>query len=151
MFDVAFSELIVIGVVGLIVIGPEKLPKVARTLGMLAGRMQRYVSDVKTDIERQMQYEDLQKIQQEISQSFIETKAEVESVGQTITGEVAALEKSVESLVEKVTVAPTATDVEPVAEQAKPLSATASQSTEELPALLTPSDVKESSPQKNQQ
>jgi sec-independent protein translocase protein TatB len=66
LFDVAFSELIVIAIVALIVIGPERLPKVARTLGALVGRMQRYVGHVKADIERQMQFEDLQKLQQEI-------------------------------------------------------------------------------------
>jgi sec-independent protein translocase protein TatB len=68
LFDVAFSELIVIAIVALIVIGPERLPKVARTLGALVGRMQRYVGHVKADIERQMQFEDLQKLQQEIKQ-----------------------------------------------------------------------------------
>jgi sec-independent protein translocase protein TatB len=68
LFDVAFSELIVIAIVALIVIGPERLPKVARTLGALVGRMQRYVGHVKSDIERQMQFEDLQKLQQEIKQ-----------------------------------------------------------------------------------
>ena len=52
MFDIGFSELMVIGVVALLVIGPEKLPKVARTLGHLLGRAQRYVNDVKSDINR---------------------------------------------------------------------------------------------------
>ena len=47
MFDVSLTELMVIGVVALIVIGPERLPKVARTAGILLGRLQRYVSDVK--------------------------------------------------------------------------------------------------------
>jgi sec-independent protein translocase protein TatB len=55
MFDIGFSELLVIGLVALIVIGPERLPRVARTLGHLAGRLQRYVSDVKSDINRSMQ------------------------------------------------------------------------------------------------
>jgi len=68
MFDVAFSELVVIGIVALIVIGPEKLPKVARTLGLLAGRVQRYVASVKSDIEREIQFEDLKKIQEDIRQ-----------------------------------------------------------------------------------
>ncbi|HEY9572248.1 MAG TPA: Sec-independent protein translocase protein TatB, partial [Pusillimonas sp.] len=49
MFDVSFSELMLIGVIALIVIGPERLPKVARTIGHLVGRAQRYVGDVKTD------------------------------------------------------------------------------------------------------
>ena len=63
MFDIGFSELFVIAVVALIVIGPERLPKVARTLGHLFGRMQRYVNDVKADISREMELEDLRKIQ----------------------------------------------------------------------------------------
>src|SRR5215510_11285056 len=57
MFDIGFSELLVIAVVALIVIGPERLPKVARTLGHLFGRMQRYVNDVKADIAREMELE----------------------------------------------------------------------------------------------
>jgi len=98
VFDVAFSELIVIAIVALLVIGPEKLPKVARTLGLLAGRMQRYVADVKSDIEREMQFEDLQKIQQEIRQGVMQAKSEVQKTGNTITHEVAALEKNFDSL-----------------------------------------------------
>ena len=62
MFDIGFSELIVIAVVALIVIGPERLPKVARTLGHLLGRAQRYVSDVKSDINREIQLDELKKL-----------------------------------------------------------------------------------------
>src|SRR5687768_10252003 len=64
MFDIGFSELMVIAVVALIVIGPERLPKVARTLGHLIGRMQRYVNDVKADISREMELDELKKLQQ---------------------------------------------------------------------------------------
>ena len=63
MFDFGFSELIVIGIVLLVVVGPERLPKVARTAGHLLGRVQRYVSDVKSDIQREMQLEELKKLQ----------------------------------------------------------------------------------------
>jgi sec-independent protein translocase protein TatB len=73
MFDIGFSELMVIGVVALIVIGPERLPKVARTAGILFGRMQRYVNDVKADISREMQLEELKKLQasmQEAARDF---------------------------------------------------------------------------------
>jgi sec-independent protein translocase protein TatB len=63
MFDVGFSEIVVIGVVALIVVGPERLPKVARTVGHLLGRMQRYVNDVKADISREMELDDLRKLQ----------------------------------------------------------------------------------------
>jgi len=63
MFDIGFSELMVIAIVALIVIGPERLPKDARTLGHLFGRMQRYVNDVKADISREMELEELKKLQ----------------------------------------------------------------------------------------
>lgn len=66
MFDVSFSELFVIGIVALLVIGPEKLPKVARTVGAFMGRMQRYVGQVKEEVNREMRFEELQKLQQEI-------------------------------------------------------------------------------------
>jgi sec-independent protein translocase protein TatB len=66
MFDVGFSELVLIAVVALIVLGPERLPKVARTAGALIGRMQRYVANVKSEVEREMQFEDLKKLQQQI-------------------------------------------------------------------------------------
>ena len=62
MFDIGFSELLVIGLVALIVIGPEKLPRVARTLGHLAGRLQRYVADVKADINREIELDELRKM-----------------------------------------------------------------------------------------
>lgn len=86
MFDVAFSELVVIAIVALIVIGPEKLPKVARTLGSLAGRLQRYVANVKSDIEREIQFEDLQKLQQEIKNGVAsEVKVVENSIGGVLT------------------------------------------------------------------
>lgn len=69
MFDFGFSELLLIGIVALVVIGPERLPKVARTAGHLFGRMQRYVADVKADINREMQLDELKKMQEEMHAS----------------------------------------------------------------------------------
>jgi sec-independent protein translocase protein TatB len=66
MFDIGFSEIVVIAVVALIVLGPERLPKAARTMGHLFGRLQRYVNDVKSDINREMELEELKKLQQEV-------------------------------------------------------------------------------------
>lgn len=59
MFDVSFSELMVIGVIALIVIGPERLPKVARTIGHLLGRAQRYVNEVKSDIQKEIDLKEI--------------------------------------------------------------------------------------------
>lgn len=69
MFDIGFSELFLIGIVALVVIGPERLPKVARTAGHLFGRMQRYVADVKADINREIHAEELKKLQEEMRAS----------------------------------------------------------------------------------
>lgn len=80
MFDIGFSELLVIGVVALIVIGPEKLPRVARTIGHLVGRMQRYVADVKADINKEIELEELRKMRDEMQKaaSDIETSVTAE-------------------------------------------------------------------------
>ncbi len=75
MFDVSFSELLVIALVALIVIGPEKLPKVARTLGALVGRMQRYLAEVKEEVNREARFEELQQLQHEIKQGSHKAKA----------------------------------------------------------------------------
>jgi sec-independent protein translocase protein TatB len=77
MFDVSFSEILVIALVALIVIGPEKLPKVARTLGLLTGRMQRYVSSVKADIDRELRMEDLRKMEEEAKHSILNLQSDV--------------------------------------------------------------------------
>ena len=66
MLDIGFSELVVIGVVALIVIGPERLPRVARTAGHLLGRFQRYVAEVKADINREMELAELKKLQSSV-------------------------------------------------------------------------------------
>lgn len=84
MFDVGFSELLVICVVALIVIGPEKLPQVARTLGALAGRMQRYLAQIKEEINREDRFNELQKLQQEIQATVAEKPAPEPSPDQTI-------------------------------------------------------------------
>ncbi len=111
MLDIAFSEMVVIGLVALVVIGPEKLPKVARTVGILLGRAQKYVTDIKSDINRQIQFEELKALQEQmasqaralensvkkemleteaaLTQSAASLKASVEKTGQEI-GETAA-------------------------------------------------------------
>ena len=66
MFDIGFSELVVIGVVALVVLGPERLPKVARTAGHLFGRLQRYVATVKADLNREIDMSELAKVKQEV-------------------------------------------------------------------------------------
>jgi sec-independent protein translocase protein TatB len=79
MFDIGFSELLVIGVVALIVIGPEKLPRVARTVGHLVGRMQRYVNDVKADINREIELEELRKMRDSMQKAASEMHTAVDT------------------------------------------------------------------------
>jgi len=79
MFDIGFSELLVIGVVALIVIGPERLPRVARTIGHLMGRMQRYVADVKADIDREVELEELRKMRDSVQQAATNIETSVQS------------------------------------------------------------------------
>jgi sec-independent protein translocase protein TatB len=112
MLDIGFSELVVIGVVALIVIGPERLPRVARTAGHLLGRFQRYVADVKADINREMELSDLKKLQtsvedaarsiqqsvktgvEDAAKEFQEAQAAVENTGAELRNTGAALEKT---------------------------------------------------------
>ena len=66
MIDLGISKLALIGAVALIVIGPEKLPRVARTVGTLLGKAQRYVSDVKAEVNRSMDLEELKKMKETV-------------------------------------------------------------------------------------
>ncbi len=105
MFDIGFSELMVIGIVALIVIGPERLPRVARTVGHLLGRAQRYVNDVKSDINREMQLDELKKLQSQVTDSartledsvrkeFDSARSAVEAPLSEAVGEIEALGQS---------------------------------------------------------
>src|SRR4030066_1242375 len=78
MFDIGFPELIVIGVVALIVIGPERLPKVARTAGHLYGRLQRYVSSVKSDISHDIRLDEIRRAGQSFKESVESAASGVE-------------------------------------------------------------------------
>lgn len=66
MIDLGISKIALIGAVALVVIGPEKLPRVARTVGTLLGKAQRYVSDVKAEVNRAMEMEELKKMRETV-------------------------------------------------------------------------------------
>lgn len=93
MFDIGFSELAVIAVVALIVLGPERLPRAARTMGHLFGRLQRYVNDVKADISREMELEELRKLQQQVQGAAREIETSVSSAVREIETGARAIEK----------------------------------------------------------
>jgi sec-independent protein translocase protein TatB len=103
MFDIGVSELFVIGVVALIVIGPERLPRVAKTVGHLFGRMQRYVADVKADINREIELDELRKFKasiQDAAQSFEQSVSnQVNFIESEVKQAGAELEKQAEEAV----------------------------------------------------
>jgi sec-independent protein translocase protein TatB len=83
MIDLGISKLALVGVVALIVIGPEKLPRVARTLGQWVGKAQRYVADVKAEVNRSMDLEELKKMKEGVESAA----RDVEQSVQTTTAE----------------------------------------------------------------
>ena len=91
MIDLGLSKLAIIGVVALIVIGPEKLPKVARMAGTLYGRAQRYLSDVKSEVSREIELDELRNLHKEVHESAASFKDEVEQSMASHVDEVEAL------------------------------------------------------------
>lgn len=80
MFEVGFSEIIVIAVVALIVIGPDKLPKLARTYGLLYGRVQRYVSGIKQDMAREVALDQMKQATADAQKKLLEFQAKMIAV-----------------------------------------------------------------------
>lgn len=98
MFDIGFSELMLIGVVALIVIGPERLPKLARTAGAWLGRLNRYVSDVKSDIDREMRMEELRNLQNEMKASAQKYELMAEQTSSEVKREVGEVDKVIQAM-----------------------------------------------------
>lgn len=96
MFDIGFSELVVIGVVALVVLGPERLPKVARTAGHLFGRLQRYVATVKADLNREMEMSELSKVKQEVQEAARAFEQSTQQTAQAVETEARTLSESFE-------------------------------------------------------
>ena len=85
MIDLGLTKLAVIGVIALIVIGPEKLPKVARMAGTLYGRAQRYLNEVKSEVSREIELEELKNLQKEVQDAAHSIKSDVEnSISQNV-------------------------------------------------------------------
>lgn len=79
MIDIGFSKIALIGAVALIVIGPEKLPRVARTVGMLLGKAQRYVADVKAEVNRSMELDELRKMKDTVETAARDVHSSVQT------------------------------------------------------------------------
>ena len=87
MFELSFGKMMIIAVVALIVLGPEKLPKVARTLGHLLGRARSYANQVKQDIDREMQMDELKKLQQAAQDAAKSFETTVNEAGRSVEQE----------------------------------------------------------------
>lgn len=90
MFDVSFAELIVIGIVALVVIGPERLPAVARTVGYFLGRARRYVDQVKHDLHEEMELDNLKKLKDSIHET-------VDSFENSIHSEISKIQEATDT------------------------------------------------------
>lgn len=96
MFDIGFWELAIIGVVTLIVVGPERMPALARTAGKWFGRLSRFITSVKSDIDRELKAEEMKKVMEKHTQSaglheiIEETKADMADIKQSTDEVVAA-------------------------------------------------------------
>lgn len=120
MFDIGFSEIALIAVVALVVIGPERLPRVARMAGRMLGQLQRYVNSVKADIDREIQLEELKTIQGEINtaaksleSSLRDGVASVEQQAREVEGTFTATDAELNARV-KESAASSAPDVAPL-------------------------------------
>jgi sec-independent protein translocase protein TatB len=139
MFDIGFGEIFVIAVVALVVIGPERLPQVARTLGHLFGRMQRYVNEVKADISREMEFDELRKLQSSVEEA-------ARSIEQSVHKEISATESQLNTITASATeLAPTPPAAEalpppPAVEPAPPLLPAAAPASPQLELGLDTSD-----------
>jgi sec-independent protein translocase protein TatB len=99
MFGIGFSELLLISIVALIVIGPERLPKVARTVGAWVGRLNRYAAQIKADIDREMHLDELRNVQQSMKDSVQKYEIMTEETAQQVKQESGELKKAVQEAV----------------------------------------------------
>lgn len=97
MIDIGLSKMALIGAVALIVIGPEKLPRVARTVGTLLGKAQRYVADVKAEVNRSMELDELKKMKDQVEGAARDVEQSIQTQASSFEKEWAEVTSSGES------------------------------------------------------
>ena len=112
MFDMGFTELLLIGIVGLIVIGPERLPGVARTAGKYFGKLRRFMSNVKADVENELRTDELRDILKKQQEELQSLKNVVDDVGKDVDSSVSEMEKSIDEAVSEANAEQTPTETE---------------------------------------
>ncbi|BDW10042.1 sec-independent protein translocase protein TatB [Polynucleobacter sp. SHI8] len=103
MFDIGLSKIALISVVALVVLGPERLPRVARTAGNLFGRAQRYMSEVKQEVSRQMEQEELKKMKDAATEAFNSARNDFKDLDQVISSQVAEVNSTMNEISSSVT------------------------------------------------
>jgi len=139
MFDISFGELMIIGVVALIVIGPQRLPGVARTLGHLVGRAQRYVNEVKRDIQKEIDLDELNKVKTQMETAARSVQSTVQDAATSFTKPVedsqAAVQDAAQSIQDSVKLD---TPLASAASTAAPVEATQTATASSAPAPTQP-------------
>ncbi len=97
MFDIGFWEMVMIGLVSLLVIGPERLPKVARTVGGWVGKAQRYVQTVKSDIQREFDADDLMRMMEEQKKTIEQLQSNIQQNASSIAHETQKIAQSIDN------------------------------------------------------
>jgi sec-independent protein translocase protein TatB len=96
MFDIGFSEMVVLAVVALVVLGPERLPKVAKQAGAWMGKLRRYVDDVKSDINRQMELTELRNLKSQLTDAAKDIESSISSTVSDVQSSFDDVQKSLE-------------------------------------------------------
>ena len=96
MFDIGFSEMVVLAVVALVVLGPERLPKVAKQAGLWMSKLRRYVDDVKSDINRQMELSELRNLKTQVTDAAQELQTSMQSTVSGVQSQLEDVQKSIE-------------------------------------------------------
>lgn len=147
MFDISFSELMLIGVIALVVLGPERLPRVARTVGHMFGRAQRYMNDVKSDIQREMDIEEISSIKKQMEEASSSIKQSVNQFGSQIKDPLKEARDAVQTLGQE-----TEKAAKSIADSGKPISSETKTTAEtdslpQIKATETATDIKNNSNQ----
>ena len=116
MFDMGFTEMMLIGIVALIVIGPERLPGVARTAGKYFGRLKRFVTSVKADVEQELRADELREILAKQQRELDSLRDTISDAGREFEKEADAIGAAGESMAESVTRPPASDNGTPSSE-----------------------------------
>lgn len=144
MFDIGFSELLVIAVVALVVLGPERLPKAARFAGLWVRRARNQWDSVKQELERELQAEEIKRQMQDVRQSMQDTESQLRASGEAMRREAAQAQQHGDDLAQEVrTPAPAQTPphlTDDVPAPAAPLDVVSVPDTPAQPAATAPAD-----------